>query len=50
MYNELISNFLTIRYNPKDKSFLNPITPKNFQKKISDPLGIKTEKMLKEII
>jgi asparagine synthase (glutamine-hydrolysing) len=50
MYSELISNFLTIRYNPKDKSFLNPITPKNFQRKISDPSGIKTEKILKEII
>jgi asparagine synthase (glutamine-hydrolysing) len=42
--------YLTIRYFPKEKSIITPITAKNFQDKYSDPNGIKTEKILKEII
>ncbi len=50
MHNELIRNFLTMRYNPVDKPLIPPITIENFKRKSSDPSGIKLEKMLKELI
>ncbi len=39
-------NFLTIRYNPLEKTISKPITQKNFLNNTSDPNGHQTEKLL----
>jgi len=45
-----IRNFLTIRYNPLEKSLFTPPTWKNFRNTESDPNGYQTEKLLKNVI
>jgi asparagine synthase (glutamine-hydrolysing) len=41
-----IKNFLTIRYDNRQKSQILPVTPSNFSKPVFDSNGLKTEKLL----